>query len=329
MSFYNIKKIWMPEVYQGNNRKNKYFEGWYFKVVDNNEENIYAFIPGISYGNSGDTSHCFIQVIDGINNTTHYFKYPIKEFRYGKNKFEIWVGDNYFSLEEMRLSIISDEKKFKGNIKFNNITPWPVKAFSPGAMGWYTFVPLMECNHGILSLNHYLDGNIEINNKNVGFSKGKGYIEKDWGSSFPRAWIWMQSNHFDDKTVSITASIAKIPWFKGEFTGFIIGLLYKGKVFRFTTYTGSKLRKLDYKDSSVFILVEDKNYILEIIGFKEEGGELYSPQMGIMGNKINESLTSKVKIRLYQKQLQGRSLVYEGEGRNAGMEITKINELFK
>ena len=34
-------------------------------------------------------------------------------------------------------------------------------------MGWYSFVPHMECKHGIVSVNHDLKGNININGKSI------------------------------------------------------------------------------------------------------------------------------------------------------------------
>ena len=35
---------------------------------------------------------------------------------------------------------------------------YPGTIFSPGIMGWYSFVPFMECKHGIVSINHDLTG---------------------------------------------------------------------------------------------------------------------------------------------------------------------------
>ena len=48
-------------------------------------------------------------------------------------------------------------------------------------MGWYRFVPFMECFHGVVSLNHELEGDFLIENQVFSFDGGKGYIEKDWG----------------------------------------------------------------------------------------------------------------------------------------------------
>ncbi len=46
-------------------------------------------------------------------------------------------------------------------------------------MGWYRFLPFMECYHGVISLTHNLKGKIIVDNKIFAFENGKGYIEKD------------------------------------------------------------------------------------------------------------------------------------------------------
>jgi hypothetical protein len=34
-----IRAIWNPHVYHGWGRKRKFFEGWYYKIVDNSQTN--------------------------------------------------------------------------------------------------------------------------------------------------------------------------------------------------------------------------------------------------------------------------------------------------
>ena len=43
-----FKKILHPELFQGNHKKNNYFEGWYYKLVSFDQKTSIAFIPGIS-----------------------------------------------------------------------------------------------------------------------------------------------------------------------------------------------------------------------------------------------------------------------------------------
>jgi hypothetical protein len=73
-----------------------------------------------------------------------------------------------------------------GKVDFTGLTRLPVSLFTPGIMGWYRFIPFMQCYHGLISMNHSLEGEITDGAERIVLSGGKGYIEKDWGSSFPR-----------------------------------------------------------------------------------------------------------------------------------------------
>ena len=47
-------------------------------------------------------------------------------------------------------------------------------------MGYFAYIPKMECYHGIVSMNHMVNGVIRINDVDIDFNNGKGYVEKDW-----------------------------------------------------------------------------------------------------------------------------------------------------
>lgn len=81
-----------------------------------------------------------------------------------------------------------------------------------------------------------------VNDQQIDFSGGCGYIEKDWGAAFPEGYVWMQTNHFERSNACLTASIAMIPWLGSAFRGFLVGLWLDGELIRFTTYTGAKNR---------------------------------------------------------------------------------------
>ena len=89
------------------------------------------------------------------------------------------------------------------------------------------------------------------NAESINFTGGRGYIEKDWGQSFPAGYVWFQSNHFDIAGTSLTASIAVIPWLGSAFRGFIVGLWHQDKLYRFATYTGAKTKTLTITDDQV------------------------------------------------------------------------------
>ena len=114
----------------------------------------------------------------------------------------------------------------------------------------------------------------------------------------PSSWIWMQTNHFDRVGISLSGSIAKIPWLGNYFTGYIFGFLYDKKLYEFTTYLGAKVTGLDVTDDSIRIRLENKVYRLDINADRPEGVELPAPRLGEMTAKVNESLRSSINVTL-------------------------------
>ena len=79
-------------------------------------------------------------------------------------------------------------------------------------MGPFSYIPFMECNHAILNMKSTANGSITINNHQMQFTHGTSYIEKDWGSTFPKYYIWCQGNNFKNPNASFMVSIADIPF---------------------------------------------------------------------------------------------------------------------
>ena len=146
---------------------------------------------------------------------------------------------------------------------------------------------------------------------------GIGYMEKDWGTSFPNSWIWMQTNHFEQENVCLMASVARIPWLGSSFIGFLGGILVDGKVHRFATYTGAKQIKSTVTDDEVELILGNKKKKLHIKAQKGKVGELIFPISGKMTGKLNESIDATVEVELIEKD----KVLYSGKGRNMGLEI--------
>ncbi|RUS35595.1 hypothetical protein BC938DRAFT_473120, partial [Jimgerdemannia flammicorona] len=95
-----------------------------------------------------------------------------------------------------------------GSLVFTETNPLPRTAYAPSVMGPFTYLPFLECNHGVVSMYHGVRGEVEfwdpegeggkelVEKFEVGEGVGEGYIEKDWGMYFPQSWIWIQSNSF-------------------------------------------------------------------------------------------------------------------------------------
>lgn len=311
----SLRTILTPGVYHGLNKKPPFFEGWYYKMVSADESQKIAIIPGIIQGKD---AHAFIQVLDGVDGTTAYPEFPLSDFRADNDHFAVDIAGNLFNDSHLHLALKQPECQLIGDIQLGPLNPWPVTWLSPGIMGWYAWVPRIECYHGVLSFSHSLKGKLTFNDKVMDFSGGRGYIEKDWGKSFPAAWIWLQSNHFAGIDACITASVAIIPWLGHTFRGFIVGLWLDGKLHRFATYSGSRIESLEIHDDHVNWVLRNRQSRLFIKAYRVEGGFLRGPTRQDMGQRVLETLNAKVQLRL--ESLQGK-LLYEGTGTHTGLEV--------
>jgi hypothetical protein len=150
----------------------------------------------------------------------------------------------------------------------------------------------------------------------------------------------MQSNHFPEPGVSFTASVATIPWLRGWFRGFLVGLLVEGRLYRFTTYLGSDIQNLKVSDKQVSWKIHGRSrsdplgdfpaYELLITADRSRGGLLSSPELDGMTPRILESLRASIDIQLIglDKKMKAVKTIYQGKGSCGGLEVAgTINEI--
>ncbi|OJX43898.1 MAG: hypothetical protein BGO78_02740 [Chloroflexi bacterium 44-23] len=317
----SFRRLFNPSMHHPPRRKRPYFEGWYYKIANQSQERIFAIIPGVFYGEKPENDHAFVQLLDGKSARVTMQNFSIEQFKPSNQTFDIHIGQNQFKADHLSLDIPNGERKIQGILQFENIKPWPVTLGSPGIMGWYAYVPFMQCNHGVVSLDHSIQGSLAINGEEIDFSGGRGYIEKDWGGSFPDAWIWSQSNHFKTPGTSLTASIAIIPWVATAFPGFIIGLLYEGKLHRFTTYNGSKVETLIPSEKQIEWVVRNKTHRLAMHIERSQGFNVYAPTRTDMSGRVPETIDASIQLQLFEIRNRTEHLVLEDCGQNAGLEV--------
>jgi len=321
-----IFRLWNPSGFQGViGSRRRYFEGWYFKLVSEDRGDVLAVIPGVACG-EGDTegATAFVQVIDGRTTRSAFVRYPLEEFCFSRKGFEISVGPNRFSLTGVTLQIDHPELFLEGRVEIDSPAPYPVRFFSPGVMGPFAFVPFMECYHAVVSMNHRLSGGLRLawraleeTGGPIDLDGGAGYVEKDWGRSFPSSWIWTQSNHFDERRASIMVSVARIPWLGGFFTGFMAILWVEGRFHTFATYTGARLGSIVFTKGQVEIEIIDRRRRLLLRAYRAAHGILLAPVEGRMDRRITESIDATIEVSLRHDG----NVVFDGRGEVAGLEV--------
>lgn len=314
-----MKETFNPNLYHGKHKNKNFFEGWYFKIVDKKNDYKLAIIPGISYGNKENEHHSFIQILNGKESNFNYLTYDINDFKYNNNRFRICVHSNIFTLGNMNLSIESNNLSIHGNLIFKNLVKWPGSIINPGSMGFYNYLKFMECYSQVCALNGSIIGNLNINNVNVDFTGGKVYIEKNWGSSFPKSWLWIQSNSFKSRKASVTCSIGTIPSPIKNFTGFLIGVTLENEFYSFTTINRSKISIQNFGDD-VALTVTKKNLKLTLKTYTnlKDFLVLKAPNKGSMTSTVKETINGQVYMLLEDTKLNKK--IFEDIGLSTGVE---------
>lgn len=325
-----MKRIRNPMPYQGRRKKRKYFEGWYFKQATTDGKATISVIPGISKDERDP--HCFIQVIACIDPETNpkeavqteYFRFSQEDFVCQDEPFSIRIGENQFSEHGMTLRLTGRDVKVYGTVSFGPFQGIETSRIHPDIMGYFAYLPKMECYHGVISMKHSLNGGLTFNGNDISFQEGIGYIEKDWGSSFPSSYLWLQSNHFDEGSASIMCTVAKIPFLGGSFQGFICNLHLDGNEYRFASYNRSKLDLKEFTSENARMVFHRKQLVLYVDARMEEGALLQAPHEGAMTHKIKEGLFGTINIILKTKTGE---TIFSGIGRQCGIELmVEVNE---
>lgn len=305
-----------PDLFQGQkylDTNKNYFEGWYFKSI-NKKEGI-SFIPGININDKYKKS--FIQVI--TNESSYYINYNIDDFKFNFKPFYIKIGNNTFSKEIIHIDIKDNTQNLKiyGELKYTDSKNIKTSLLNPNIMGPFSYIPFMECNHAVLSMQNKIEGLININNNKIDFNNGIGYIEKDWGCSFPKSYIWCQGNNFQKSNASFMLSIADIPFKILDFRGIICALIIDNQEFKFTTYNNTKIIKYYIDDNLLDITLKRDSYNLNIQSKYNAGLKLVAPVKGKMEKNIFESINAVITVTLKKDN----NIIFCDTSINCGLEI--------
>lgn len=256
-------------------------------------------------------THLFNLLIASL--ITKYIRYPLEDLSFTKDPFILKIGQNKLSKEFMILNINEDDLKVKGEFSFNNLKTLKKSFLKPNIMGILSYLP-NECNHSISSLHHKVKGNICINNKTFNID-GIGYMEKDWGTSFPKKYVWTQGS--DVLGNSVVFSNATVPILGRYATGFFLVILHNDKEYRFSSIEGSKMLSFEAEDNSFKGKIQKGNLTVEIFAKQYNPISLKSPNMGEMKSSIKESLDGNLKIAL----LKDGKVSFEIENERASIDV--------
>ncbi len=269
------------------------FEGVYYKQWAG--EHALALIPG-----RGE-EEAFLQVL--TKKASYQLSYPLSQYK--REGDTIRLGESRFSPQGISLRAQGEGVGLWGELTYHR--PTPLKG---DIMGPFRFLP-MECRHGVTSLRHDVMGQVTLNGQGLDFTGGLGYTEWDRGRSFPSHYCWVHVGDFE-APACVMASVAKIPFWGGQFWGCIAVVWLKGCAYRLATYRGAKIL---HCGGGVIDLAQGSLRLT--IRVEGEGGEpLRAPKLGRMEKTVTESLSTPAEISL----THGGQAIFKAKSRGASYE---------
>ncbi|MGI6200086.1 MAG: tocopherol cyclase family protein [Christensenellales bacterium] len=268
--------------FHGRHKGAGYFEGWYLKHQRAGQ--AFACIFGYHVDALGQQG-AFVQIV--TPEASYHIPYPADQFSAPEHSLGATIGENRFSAQGLELNIHTPALTCTGALFYG-----PFTKAGGDIMGPFRFLPGMECRHGLISLEHSLSGSITLNGKVYDFDGGCGYIEKDWGKSFPARYLWLSANELDGEGEMVTLSVAEIPYMGRRFTGCICVVKIGGKLRRLATYNGARV--LSWGPEGC--VVKKGRYQVRVRLPQGQGQQLMAPYRGSMMRPIQESLLSPVDV---------------------------------
>jgi len=224
-----------------------YFEGWYFRVTLPEIAQTFAFMYSIEdpigeQSNSGGA----VQIL-GIDEAYLSRTLPdVKKFSASRTSLELehWGKSRNQQREGYQVTASSnkgciydprDRQDCRWEYQIKPIYGWgnPHRPQQATA-GWLSYLPIFDPGWQVLMAHGLATGWIEWRGKKYQFTNAPAYSEKNWGTSFPEKWFWINCNSFaNESNLALTAAggVRQVLW--GEESVGMIGIHYQGQFYEF------------------------------------------------------------------------------------------------
>lgn len=244
-----------PSSLKGTFDRNKYFEGWFQKVYLSELQASFVIIYGYATANSID-SFGFIQLLLP-GKLPRFLYYPKNEITCDHNRHIVTMGTNKMSKDCIEI----DEKDISIKLSFKNNQL--IQTFK-NSMGYSYYVPNLPCYHSVLNSCHLASGEIRHDDCHYSLVDEIGYMEKNWGTSFPESYFWLHAIDPNDTQVSLLFSHAEVKWLGEKFIRHVGHFRMDGREIDLRTLRNFSFKKIDQNTQIQIIRIESKSLKLDI-----------------------------------------------------------------
>ncbi len=221
-----------------------YFEGWYFRVTLPEIAQTFAFMYSIEDPIGGQSNSGGAVQILGIDEEYLSRSFPdVKQFRTSYNSLELehWretKKEGYkvtASLNQGCIYAPRHQQYCRWEYQVQPLYGWGNPRLTQQATaGWLSYLPVFDPGWQILMAHGLATGWLEWQGRKYDFTDAPAYCEKNWGTSFPKKWFWINCNSFTHEyNLALTAvgAVRQVLWWE-ELVG-MIGIHYQGQFIEF------------------------------------------------------------------------------------------------
>jgi tocopherol cyclase len=259
--------------YHWDGSRDRFFEGWYYRVTLPQIEQTFAFMYSIE-DPSGGLPHSggAAQILgpdDGYLCRTlpdvglfwaspdalalgHWRKndVEIEPQLLDPNSFEQSRIEGYQATATLNQGYIRDPgsgAECRWRYQITPIYGWgDPDSEQKSTAGWLSYLPIFEPGWQILMAHGRATGWIDWQRKRYFFKDAPAYSEKNWGKSFPQKWFWLNCNSFDQEPdLTLTAGGGKrgVLWWMESVA--LICFHYRGKFYEFVPWNARVTWQID------------------------------------------------------------------------------------
>jgi hypothetical protein len=248
-------RIFKPTTLRGNLERNTYFEGWFQKIYSKEYNSSFVIIYGYATRNTEDTFG-FIQILFP-NKTTEIIYFNRNEFSCDPDRHIVRMGENLLTTEIIQIN--TKDLIIHLKLMNNHVS----KTFK-NSMGYNYFLPNLPCYHAVLNTGHLVSGEIKQKNERFIIENELGYLEKNWGTSFPENYCWLHAVDPNDSQISLLFSLAEIKWLGKKFIKHVGHFRFDGTQIDLRELNNIAVDYLTLSRNKQVIRITSKTILIEI-----------------------------------------------------------------
>ncbi len=284
--------------------KGPWYEWWYYKVVLPNTNESFFFVYGVV--NPWDQeqemkgTRAYIGMGDFQRRTQPEEKFDVSEFMSSYQEPYVAIQDN-FATDKYISGSLKDEdgKNYEWQIDIK-------KNWTFNATGWATGRMITNIEWYPAQADATCSGKIISHDKTYNFTDVPCYQDRNWGTSFPKWWTWIVSNHFENNPGTTLAIGGGRPIFRGgidPIENVAIGFKHKGQEYSFRP-NDLDIVRIDINFGKWEASGINGNTKIEVSAFAPKESFMDLIFMTPEGKEFHdyETLTGKLTVKLYKRK---------------------------